>query len=211
MPNAWQKKAHVPAGTGFAAKPAIARGMIERAIAAGVPFGWVAADSVYGVSDIETTLRRAGKGYVLGVNANHLFHSGAKPRPGRRLRQRDRARKALTGPHGNVCPLAMAAKALRLYGWAYLELADLDAAQYNSSLAGLWTRGLLIRRTIAPFAPFDPFDRLRMRAQDEGGYGLFLHLVSTRNSHRNPGQGRGPSLGDRGRFQDHQKRTRTRP
>ncbi len=38
--------------------------MIERAIAADVPFAWVAADSVYGVGDIEMALRRAGKGYV---------------------------------------------------------------------------------------------------------------------------------------------------
>ena len=45
--------------------------MIERAIAAGVPFAWVAADSVYGVGELETALRRAGKGYVLGVASNH--------------------------------------------------------------------------------------------------------------------------------------------
>jgi len=43
--------------------------MIERAVSAGVPFGWVAADSVYGVGDIEMALRRGGKGYVLGVRA----------------------------------------------------------------------------------------------------------------------------------------------
>ena len=29
------------------------------------------------------------------------------------------------------------------------ELADLEAAEYNESLSGLWTRGLLIRRNIA--------------------------------------------------------------
>ena len=40
-----------------------------------VPFSWVAADSVYGVGDIEQVLRRAGKGYILGVNANHHFGS----------------------------------------------------------------------------------------------------------------------------------------
>ena len=51
------------------------RGMIERAIAAGVPFAWVAADSVYGVGDVEMALRRAGRGYVLGVNSNHQFRS----------------------------------------------------------------------------------------------------------------------------------------
>jgi hypothetical protein len=32
-----------------------------------VPFRWVAADSVYGVGDIERDLRQAGKGYVLGI------------------------------------------------------------------------------------------------------------------------------------------------
>ncbi len=54
--------------------------MIERAIAADVPFAWVAADTVYGVGEIEMALRRAGKGYVLGVAGNHQFRSwGARP------------------------------------------------------------------------------------------------------------------------------------
>jgi SRSO17 transposase len=40
-------------------------------------------------------------------------------------------------------------KGPRLHDWAYLELADLKAAEYDDSLSGLWTRGLLIRRSIA--------------------------------------------------------------
>ncbi len=44
-------------------------------MAAGVPFAWVAADSIYGVGEIEMALRRAGKGYVLGVNATQPFNS----------------------------------------------------------------------------------------------------------------------------------------
>jgi SRSO17 transposase len=40
-------------------------------------------------------------------------------------------------------------KGPRLYDWAYLELADLEAAEYDDSRSGLWTRGLLIRRSIA--------------------------------------------------------------
>ena len=53
--------------------------MIDRALAAGVPFRWVAADSVYGVGDIQRDLRQAGKGYVLGINSNHWFASWGKP------------------------------------------------------------------------------------------------------------------------------------
>ena len=66
---------YVPDGVGFATKPQIARRMIARAIGANVPFSFVAADSVYSTGDIETALRKAGKGYVLGVAANRAFNS----------------------------------------------------------------------------------------------------------------------------------------
>jgi SRSO17 transposase len=153
LPKAWtddparMAATHVPEGTGFATKPAIALAMIDRAIGAGVPFSWVAADSVYGVGDIEMALRRAGKGYVLGVNANHAFRSWAKP-------------QAVAGTAKDIAENLPAdawrrlscgegTKGARLHDWVYLELADLDADEYNSSLTGLWTRGLLIRRNIA--------------------------------------------------------------
>src|SRR5664279_6352116 len=70
--------AHVPDDVCFATKPQIACRMIVHAIAAKVPFSFVAADSVYGTGEIETALRKAGKGYVLGVAANHVFHSWGK-------------------------------------------------------------------------------------------------------------------------------------
>ena len=75
---------------GFSTKPQLAAKMIERALAAGVPFAWVAADSVYGVGDIERDLRRAGKGYVLGVNANHWFCILGQAASGCRHRRGDR-------------------------------------------------------------------------------------------------------------------------
>src|SRR6202161_2075538 len=54
LPKAWtddparMAAAHVPARTGFATKPRLALAMIARAIAASVPFRWVAGDTVYG-------------------------------------------------------------------------------------------------------------------------------------------------------------------
>src|ERR1035437_4579563 len=81
LPRAWtddpigMTPTHVPNGIAFATKPALAMKMISQALAANVPFSWVAADSVYGVGDIEMALRHAGKGYVLGVGANRHFGS----------------------------------------------------------------------------------------------------------------------------------------
>src|SRR4051812_970402 len=81
LPKAWtgdparMRAAHVPQDTPFATKPQLALGMIKRAIKAGVPFGWVTADSIYGVGDIELALRRAYKSYVLGVTGQHSFWS----------------------------------------------------------------------------------------------------------------------------------------
>src|SRR6478735_2173150 len=153
LPKAWTANAarlaaaHVPSDVGFATKPQLGVRMIERAIAAGVPFAWVSADTVYGVGAVEMPLRKAGKGYVLGVSSDHQFHSwgrkpvisgaaediagGLKPSAWRRLSAGDGTK----GP--------------RLYDWAYLELADLEAAEFDAPRGGLWIRGLLIRRGIS--------------------------------------------------------------
>jgi len=120
--------------------------MIARAIAASVPFKWVAGDTVYGVGNIEQQLRRAGKGYVLGVSSAHVFRSWDKRPPVGTAADLARTRrssdwKRLSAGAGTKGP--------RLHDWCYLELADLEAEQFNSANDGLWTRGLLIRRRIA--------------------------------------------------------------
>jgi SRSO17 transposase len=153
LPKSWtsdparMNAAHVPAETSFATKPTLAVQMIMRSITSGVPFAWVAADSVYGVGDIEQALRRAGKGYVLGVGSNHHFGSwvGKPAVAGTALEIAQdldpAAWQRLSAGDGT--------KGARLHDWAYLELADIDAADYDEERSGLWTRGLLIRRHIA--------------------------------------------------------------
>ena len=153
LPKAWTDDparlagTHVPEGTGFMTKPALAIQMIHRAMAADVPFGWVAADSVYGIGDMETALRRAGKGYVLGVNATHHFHAWGRARPTGGTA--DSIARALPRAAWRVLSAGAGTKGARLHDWAYCELADLDAAEYDSMRTGTWTRGLLIRRNLA--------------------------------------------------------------
>src|SRR6266853_1480903 len=153
LPKEWTddparlEAAYVPPDTGFATKPKLATRMIARAMAAPVPFKWVAGDTVYGVGDIEQQLRRAGKGYVLGVSSAHVFRSWGK-RPPVAGTAADIARTRRSSDWKRLSAGA-GTKGPRLHDWCYLELADLEAEQFNSANDGLWTRGLLIRRHIA--------------------------------------------------------------
>ena len=152
LPQDWTKDparlraAHVPEEVGFATKPRLALGMVERAIKAGVPFAWMATDTVYGTGEVEMALRRAGKGYVLGVSATQPFNSWiGKPEVAGTAEEiaRDLEPSAwvrLSAGEGS--------KGERLCDWAYLELADLAADEYDPDRSGLWTRGLLIRRSL---------------------------------------------------------------
>jgi SRSO17 transposase len=135
----------VPEAVRFATKPHLAVEMIERAISAGVPFAWVAADSVYGVGEVEMALRRAGKGYVLGVAGTAQFHSWDKPEPVSGTAEAI----ALTLPDSRWVRRSAGAGGPRLYD--YLELADIDARSFFGcrSAQPMWTRGLLIRRGLS--------------------------------------------------------------
>ena len=153
LPKAWSddparlKATSVPSDIGFSTKPQLAARMIARAIAARVPFHWVAADTVYGIGDIERDLRRAGKGYVLGVDAAHVFRSWGKPRCVAGTAAE--IAKALQPPDWKRLSAGVGTKGPRLHDWCYLELADLEAEEFNEDNRGLWTRGMLIRRNIA--------------------------------------------------------------
>jgi len=153
LPKEWTddparlEAAYVPPDAGFATKPKLATRMIARAIAASVPFKWAAGDTVYGVGDIEQQLRRAGKGYVLGVSSAHVFQSWGKRRSVAGTAA-DIA-QTLRAPDWKRLSAGAGTKGPRLHDWCYLELADLEVEALNDANSGLWTRGLLIRRHIA--------------------------------------------------------------
>ena len=153
LPKGWTddparlKATSVPDNVSFSTKPQLAVEMIERALAAGVPFRWVAADSVYGVGDIERNLRQAGKGYVLGVNSNHWFASWGKPQ--RVAGTAEEIAKTQRRSDWRRLSAGAGTKGPRLHDWCYLELADLEGEDSNHHSQVLWTRGLLIRRNIA--------------------------------------------------------------
>jgi len=153
LPKSWTSDpaklaaAHVPETVAFATKPALAVEMIQRALAADVPFSWVAADAVYGVGDIEGALRRACKGYVLGVKSDHYFGSWAgKPMVAGKAEE---IAHALAPDAWQRLSAGEGTKGARLHDWAYCELADLEADEYDETKSELWTRGLLIRRNIS--------------------------------------------------------------
>jgi SRSO17 transposase len=154
LPKAWtgdparMRAAHVPEAIGFATKPQLALAMIARALQAEVPFAWVAADRVYGVGEIELALRRAYKGYVLGVTGQHRFWSwdadldvaGTAEEIAKGLSEADWIRRSA----------GAGTKGPRLFDWAYLPLATLPADALDACLdQSLWTRGLLVRRSLS--------------------------------------------------------------
>jgi len=76
---AW-KPHNVPPDAGFATKPKLATRMIARAIAASVPFKWVAGDTVYGVGDIEQ--QRPARQVKATYSGSAVLMCSQNPMPG---------------------------------------------------------------------------------------------------------------------------------
>jgi len=84
VPRSWtgdrdrRQDAGIPEQVEFATKPALATGMIRRALDAGVPAGWVAGDEVYGADPaLRAELEARAIGYVLAVACDHRVHLDA--------------------------------------------------------------------------------------------------------------------------------------
>jgi SRSO17 transposase len=77
LPDEWmgdaqrRAEAHIPAGVGFATKGEIARDLLARAFAAGVPAQWVVGDTVYSADELRRWLEGQGRHYVLAVPEPH--------------------------------------------------------------------------------------------------------------------------------------------
>lgn len=146
LPKEWaqdaarRKRAGIPADLEFATKLVLAREMVERAVAAGVPARWVTADAVDGSDDpFRSALEKRGLGYVLGVRTDQAVWVGS-----RQVRV-----KALLAevPAGGWQRLSCGAgaKGPRLYDWAWRPT--------NSPEPKVYARWLLVRRSVS-----DPTD-----------------------------------------------------
>jgi SRSO17 transposase len=122
LPKEWandsqrRKEVGVPDAVGFATKLVLARWMIDRAMAAGVPTRWVAADAVYG-SDyhFRIAVEKHGLGYVVGVRADFAVWAGF-----RQVRAQTLLAEVPTNAWYRLS-CGDGAKGPRLYDWALLR------------------------------------------------------------------------------------------
>jgi SRSO17 transposase len=126
-----ERAAHV------ATKPELARRMLERALAATVPFGYFLADEVYGqCRTLRAWLEEHRVRYVLAVPRNEVL-----PLPDGRTRQARELRALVPEEAFERRSCADGAKGPRDYDWASVQLAPTSE--------GL-ERHLLVRRSTAP-------------------------------------------------------------
>jgi SRSO17 transposase len=100
-------------------KPQLLQAMIERAITAGVPFGWVTADEAYGDNGpLRAFLEQQHVAYVLAVSRDHVIATAAG-----RFRA-DVPAAALPRKAWQRLSCGNGAKGHRRYDWALVATAD---------------------------------------------------------------------------------------
>jgi SRSO17 transposase len=109
--------AKVPADLQFATKPELARQMVERAFAAGVPGAWVTGDSIYGGDRrLRLWLEEHARWFVLGIAKNEPLWGGF-------VQQRaDEWVTLLPDDAWQRLSCGEGAKGPRVYNWALLPL-----------------------------------------------------------------------------------------
>jgi SRSO17 transposase len=125
-------RAGIPEETRFATKIRLARAMLERAFAAGVPAAWVTGDEVYGAWELRRWLEDERRPYVLAVRANQYVWAGARQATVAALAG------ALPGRAWHTIAVAAGSKGPRVYAWAWVGI--------NHDLGPTWRRWLLVRK-----------------------------------------------------------------
>jgi SRSO17 transposase len=125
LPKSWTEdperlaEAGVPAHIAFLTKPALATGMITRALDAGVPARWVAGDEVYGADPTlraELELRRVG--YVLAIGCDRRIPTAAG------LMRADELAAGLPRRAWQRLSAGAGSKGQRYYDWALITHPD---------------------------------------------------------------------------------------
>jgi len=142
LPESWtadrqrRRQAGIPEEVEFRTKPQLAQAMLERALDAGVPCGWVTADEVYGGDGrLRRWLEERDVPHVLAVKRSESLWS-------LRMRQERAAQLAAHLPAGAWRRLSAAAgaKGPRVYAWARVAIRPL-----REPGRGHW---LLVRRRL---------------------------------------------------------------
>jgi SRSO17 transposase len=144
LPKSWTEdadrltEAGVPDEVEFATKPALATGMLTRALAAGVPARWVTGDEVYGADPgLRTELEIQQVGYVLGIGCDRRIPTAAGPV------RADAVAAGLPRRAWQQLSAGAGAKGQRVYEWAWIDHTD-RAHRDDPHDRAQWS--LLIRR-----------------------------------------------------------------
>ena len=123
LPEDWsedaarREEAGVPEEVAFATKPELARRMLERAFAAGIPAAWVVGDEIYGDdTELRHWLEREAHAYVFAVSCDHpLWEGGQQTRA-------DAVIGALPSEAWATLSCGEGSQGERLYEWACIRL-----------------------------------------------------------------------------------------
>ncbi len=144
LPKAWvrdgerRREAGIPEAVGFATKGELARTMLARAYAAGVPARWVTADEVYGNDrGLRRWLEHAQRAYILGISRAHRLWSSERGR----MERVETAMAAVPATAWERLSVGAGSKGPRVYDWA--EIRFPVAAPQG------WRHGMLARRSLS--------------------------------------------------------------
>ena len=130
LPQVWaddqerREEAGVPEKVAFRTKPQLARGMLERAVESGVPFGWATGDEVYGNDrNLRLWLERRDVPHVLAIKSNEKLWAWTDQGP-RQVRA-DRLASGVEKSGWVRLSAGDGAKGPRVYDWALVDIRPL--------------------------------------------------------------------------------------